>query len=213
MVYTSWFAATAILAALFSSSRCILAPVLVTLLLALSFLPRWWHLRQSCEEEKRLLKVAEKHLNRHKERQEQLVEQLKAVERQLAKQEDAIAKEMAYQCQEATDLTLALRVASKAQQRAEAEELKQLSEVLLLCINWASDSTWTETMVTTSRTDYHTAFAEALAPGVGTLRRSRGTGPIIESEEVLQQCAGVQLEHVVSSALEGLQNTVAWWRS
>lgn len=33
--------------------------------------------------------------------------------------------------QDVTDLTLALRVASKAQQRAEAEELKQLSEALV----------------------------------------------------------------------------------
>lgn len=36
-----------------ASQECKSAMLQVTLLLALSFLPRWWHLRQSCEEEKR----------------------------------------------------------------------------------------------------------------------------------------------------------------
>mmetsp|Transcript_9607 Transcript_9607/g.16627 ORF Transcript_9607/g.16627 Transcript_9607/m.16627 type:complete len:206 (-) Transcript_9607:10-627(-) len=198
-----------------------LAPLLV--LLFLVNLPRCRRLQRRCEEERRSLKVAEAQLSRQQAQREKLAAQLKVARARLAKQGAAIAKEIAYQSE--AQASPAAEQAAGVQLRAEAEELQRLAEVLLLCITWSMD--WhddpDEGLITASqmaRADYHTAFAEALAPGAAALvnrrsalRRSVLAAPVIDSEEVLQQCAGAQLENVVSSALEGLHNAVAWWRS
>eukprot|EP00435_Cladocopium_sp_Y103_P022900 s530_g5.t1 len=225
MASTFW--TLALLPAICAVQHQWLAPVLV--LLFLLSLPRWWRLQRRCEEERRCLKVAEAQLSRQQAQREKLAAQLKVAGARVKKQGAAIAKEIAYQS-ETQASPAAAEQAAAVQLRAEAEELQRLAEVLLLCITWSMNS-WRDDddgldIVTASqmaRADYHTAFAEALAPGGAALvnRRSsrRGVvpafaaGPVIDSEEVLQQCAGAQLENVVSSALEGLQNAVAWWRS
>ncbi|CAJ1403627.1 unnamed protein product [Effrenium voratum] len=187
-----WFAAAALAAVL--ARGWVIAPALVTLALALL--------------------------------QRRLASELAESRGRKAKQEAANALEAAM-CDKGAQLSASAAAAAAA----EAWELQRACEALLLCIAWAQQEPWAVDGASVAKprcasANYSAAFAESLAQSAQgmesgeavhalTTRRMRRalTTPVIETEEVLQQCAGAQLENALSSALEGLQSAVAWWRS
>ncbi|CAK9068955.1 unnamed protein product [Durusdinium trenchii] len=197
--------------------------LLVTLLLCLALFHRLQTLHARCATARAARRAAERRWAEALAQQGRLAARLKQALAHLAKQEAAIALE-GPALRPKVDAQ-ALQLALKALENAEVAEKKRLCEVLLVAIDWALEPPWANSdspvaAVSTygPRADYHAAFAEALAPGSDVLAQRRAmrrsfTAPVIESEEVLQQCAGAQLENVVSSALEGLQSAMAWWRS